>query len=92
MGRDDNDKWDISEFGRMMELYYILIVVYFSKYRRMTCIVYKLHLNKKKYHHQQKYFQVPTKHTIVKWKILTLPKPDVLIFMDFPEVKNITIV
>lgn len=38
---------------------------------------------------KEKYFLVTEKYSLIKWDILTLQKPNALIFMDCPKVKHI---
>ena len=38
---------------------------------------------------KEKYFRVTAKYSLIKWNILTLQKPNALIFMDCPKVKDI---
>lgn len=41
---------------------------------------------------KEKYFLVTAKYSLIKWNILTLQKPNVLIYMDCPKVKDIVII
>lgn len=53
MEKEDNDKRDISEIGRMMELYYILIAVHFFKIQNEWLALYASYTSIKYKHHQQ---------------------------------------
>ena len=77
------------------ELYSILIAVYFSKCKKndlryMQIIPqYKPNTTTIK---KEKYFLVTAKYSLINWNILTLQKPNVLIYMDCPKVKDIVII
>ena len=70
------------------ELYSILIAVYFSK-----CKKNDLHYMQIIPQYKPNTTTIKTaKYSLINWNILTPQKPNVLIYMDCPKVKDIVII